>query len=41
VQFSRLSGPYPRECGAVLLSERGYPAQRPRACRGLSTITTN
>jgi len=39
VQFSRLRGFYPRECGAVLLFERGYPAQRPRAGRGLSPVT--
>jgi len=39
VQFSRLSGPYSRECGAVRLFERGYPAQRPPAARGLSTHT--
>jgi len=33
VQFSRWAWPYPRgRCG-----ERGYPAQRPRAGRGLST----
>jgi len=38
VHFSRLSGPYPCECGAVRVTERGYPAQRPRACRGLSTV---
>jgi hypothetical protein len=37
VQFSRLSGPYSSECGAVRLSEREYPAQRPPAARGLST----
>jgi len=36
---SRLSDPYPRECGAVRLSERGYVAERPRAGRGLSTHT--
>jgi len=36
-QFSRLSGPYSRECGAVLLFEREYPAQRPPAARGLSS----
>jgi len=30
---SRLSGLYPRG----LCGERGYPAQRPRACRGLSS----
>jgi len=29
------AGHYPREFGAVRLSERGYPAQRPRAHRGL------
>jgi len=30
-----LSGLYSRECGAVRLFEREYPAQRPRARRGL------
>jgi len=30
---SRLSDPYPRECGAVRMSERGYVAERPRAAR--------
>jgi len=34
---SRLRGPYSRECGAVLLTEREYPAQRPPAARGLSS----
>jgi hypothetical protein len=28
---SRLSGPYSRECGAMLLFEREYPGQRPPA----------
>jgi len=33
--FSRLSGPYPRgRC-----RERGYVAERPRACRGLSAVS--
>jgi len=36
---SRLSGPYSSERGAVLLSEREYPAQRPPAARGLSTLS--
>jgi len=36
---SRLSGPYSREYCAVRVSEREYPAQRPPAARGLSTLT--
>jgi len=36
---SRLSDLYPRECGAVLLFELGYVAERPRAARRLSTLT--
>jgi len=35
----RLSGPYSRERGAVRVSEREYPAQRPPAVRGLSTLS--
>jgi len=34
-----VSGLYSRECGAVWLFEREHPAQRPRACRGLSTVS--
>ena len=33
----RLRGPYSRECSAVWLFEREYPAQRPPAARGLSS----
>jgi len=34
-----LSGPYLSECSAVRVFERRYPGQRPRACRGLSSLT--